>query len=302
MKKSQKHSSSRKFRELLWAATAIVNLSSLCSADRIFPRRCQGNPKHIHIAVGSDPTTQMTITFATKWSYPGVSAPVGGVHVGTSPDNLDRFIEEQEFPLSYNSTNPRGLKYYSPYQHHILVDGLEPGTTYYYVVVAGPRDEGTSALRGKPLRDHPSQHIHAHEDLIAESHILDEDELNALEEDSGRRLAAPDPPYDGSNKPCTEGHKVRSFTTAPETDPDSAIAFAIIGDLGQFHHSKETLESMNEHSDEFNAVILVGDIAYTGFDHRRWDTFFDFLDDYSLFDEKPLQIAAGNHGTFHQLS
>ena len=240
----------------------------------------------------------MHYKFDYKWSYPGVTAPLGGVFVGTSPDNLDRFVVEQESPLSYNSSNPRGKKYYSPYQHHILLDGLQPATTYYYVLVAGPREEGSAALRGTPLRDHPTQHLHNDEDLIAESNILSEDEMNALEEDSGRRELGAPKPYNPQDKPCTEAHKVRSFTTAPVTDPDGAIAFAIIGDLGQFEHSRETLQSMNERRDEYDAIVLVGDIAYTGFDHRRWDTFFDFLDDYSVFDEIPLQIATGNHGTY----
>ena len=101
----------------------------------------------------------MTISFATKWSYPDVSVPLGGVHLGLSPDNLDRYVEEQEFPLSYNSTNPHGQVYYAPYQHHVLIDNLEPATTYYYVIVSGEREEGSSALRKKPLRDHPSQHM-----------------------------------------------------------------------------------------------------------------------------------------------
>ena len=100
------------------------------------PRRCHGEAKHIHLSVGRDPSTEMTISFATTWSYPGVEAPLGGLHLGLHPDKLDRFIEEQEFPISYDTTQykPEWGGYSSPFQHHISVDGLKPNTTYYYVV------------------------------------------------------------------------------------------------------------------------------------------------------------------------
>ncbi len=112
-----------------------------------------------------------------------------------------------------------------------------------------------------------------------------------------RRSLCP-PPYDGHEKPCLEGFQVRSFTTAPRPGSEAATSatFAIIGDLGQFDHSRETLEHMTKNRDGIDAVVLVGDIAYTEYDHRRWDTFFDFLDDFSIFDEVPLQVAIGNHG------
>ena len=284
-----------------WALTArlaglfvLASLSNGASSWVIEPRRCHGNPKHITIAVGRDPMTEMIISFASSWSSPGVEAPIGGIHLGLSPDNLDRYIPEQEFPISYNTThsNPKLGEYYSPFQHHILVDGLEPATTYYYVAVVGPRDEGSDVLRDKPLRNHPSQH--PEESKVAVLEIRSEKELNAKEEDNGRRLAPP--PYNGSRLPCTEGHKVRSFKTAPKTSPNVPVTFAIIGDIGQFEHSRETLTDMAERRDSIDAVMLVGDLAYTEYDHRRWDTFFDFLDDFSVFDEVPLHIATGNHG------
>jgi hypothetical protein len=239
----------------------------------------------------------MTISFASKWSYPDVEAPMGGVHIGLQPHQLDRFVGEQEFPITYNSTLIRtdGF-YYSPYQHHITIDGLEPNTAYYYIAVVGDREDGIEALEAKTLRDHPTQHI---ENWVAENEILSYQEIDGEEEDSIRRIRqrklAP-PPYDGSGKPCIESEKVRSFRTAPETST-GPVSFAIIGDLGQFDHSKETLEHMAAHREGIDAVMLVGDVAYTGFDHKKWDTFFDFLDDYSIFDEVPLHIATGNHGT-----
>ena len=68
-----------------------------------------------------------------------------------------------------------------------------------------------------------------------------------------RRKLAP-PPYDGSKKPCIDVGRVRSFTSAPET-ATGPVTFAIIGDLGQFEHSQETLEHMRDHSEGINAVV-----------------------------------------------
>jgi hypothetical protein len=245
------------------------------------------------LAVGRDPAHQMTVSFASKWSDPGIDAPLGGVHIGLDQSSLDRFIPEQEFPLQYNETIPGKRMYYAPFQHHITMDDLEPNTTYYYVAVVGTREHGIDSLSTKPLRFH-------HQDEIdeLESRLKNQDES----EDSTRlRRRLEPPPYDGSAKPCYE-NDVRSFTTAPEGS-ESPVSFAIIGDMGQFPHSKESLDHMKVNQDEIDAVMLVGDIAYTGMDHRGWDTFFDFLDDYSIFDEVPVQIATGNHGThLHLLS
>jgi hypothetical protein len=299
-----------------WIAVAVLSLQTVLlllllppqatfAAVTVAPRHCRGGVKHLHLSVGRDPSTQMTISFASKWSNPGVEAPIAGVHIGTtSPDRLlDRFVQEQEFPVKYESTFHRHEDqiYYSPFQHHITIENLEPATTYYYIVVLGNRTLGMEDLRGKDLRDHPSQHANADkENMAAENKVMfSQEEMNEENEDGYRylRRLAP-PPYDGHEEPCPEGFQVRSFTTAPRAGSEAAksATFAIIGDLGQFEHSQETLEHMKNNSEGIDAVVLVGDIAYTEYDHRRWDTFFDFLDDFSIFDEVPLQVAIGNHG------
>jgi Purple acid Phosphatase, N-terminal domain len=285
--------SSRHF--MVVTLVAVLTLADLSSAKTMAnPRHCHGLPKHIVVTVGKDPKTEMTINFATKWSQEdaGESA-VGGVHIGTSPEKLDRYVEEQELPMKYISFYGNGKPYHSPYQHHITVDGLEPGTTYYYQIAIRKREKGPTAVRVEPIHDEPSSH-HDHESTIAEAKIKAEEHLNEEEEEPRRRLGLA--PYDGSDKPCPDINVVRKFTTAPPANKDQPINFAIIGDLGQFDHSRETLEHMMRHKDEFDAVMLVGDVAYTDYDHLRWDTFGDFLDDYACFDEKPLQVATGNHG------
>lgn len=263
-----------------------LSLPSIKAHKRVRPRHCGGDVKHIHLAVGHDPAREMTVSFASKWGDPGVEAPLGGVYIGLRPDELDRFVPEHDYPINYTETLPEtgGKVYYSPFQHHITITDLEPGTTYYYVAVDGTRDNGIAVLADKLLRI---------EDMDAESRLRQQDEeQNAVR---FRRRLEP-PAYDGSMKPCIKAYDVRSFTTAPDSS-DSPVSFAIVGDLGQFSHSQETLVHMKYNQNDIDAVMLVGDIAYTGLDHRAWDTFFDFLDDYSFFDEVPLQIATGNHGT-----
>ena len=288
-------------RSQRWTITWIMLLSLqalLPQAVHVAPRHCRGGVRHLHLSVGKDPSTQMTISFASAWSDPGVEAPIAGVHIGTAPNHLDRFVGEQEFPVTYVSglLGKTGHHYYSPFQHHITIDNLEPNTTYYYIAVLGDRSLGIDHLRDLPLRDHPSQH----QNLDAENKVMSAQQQISRDNDEGslRRRLAP-PPYDGHEKPCVEGFQVRSFTTAPRPGSEAAksATFAIIGDLGQFDHSKETLAHMKTNRAGIDAVVLVGDIAYTEYDHRRWDTFFDFLDDYSIFDEVPLQVAIGNHGT-----
>mmetsp|Transcript_9098 Transcript_9098/g.22265 ORF Transcript_9098/g.22265 Transcript_9098/m.22265 type:complete len:676 (+) Transcript_9098:247-2274(+) len=117
-------------------------------------------------------------------------------------------------------------------------------------------------------------------------------------DENGRRLSPA--PYDPTGIACIDAGKIRSFQTAPDDENPSVeelypIHFGVIGDIGQFAHSQEVLNHLRDHRKGIRAVVLVGDIAYPDYDGRKWDTFFDFLDDQSSFDEVPLMIAAGNH-------
>jgi hypothetical protein len=305
--------------------TRLLSLSSVSvlfvpfnKADTIAPRHCHGNIRHLHLAVGPDPATSMTISFASDWAFPDLPAPIAGVHVGTSPDNLDRFVPEQEFPLTYtiDAVNTKhGQLYYAPYQHHITIDGLEPDTSYFYVPVIGTRvhyADDPMSLATKPILEHVQVHDIRAENKIAEeqeeleegnndSHFLRSLDIDVVHgvpqlDSHGRRLPAA---YNPTDHPCIDTQKTRSFRTAPSQGSDKhfyPMTFGIIGDIGQMDHSIETLEHMRSHMNGIQAVVLVGDIAYPDFDGRKWDTFFDFLDDHSNFDEIPLMVAAGNHG------
>ena len=82
------------------------------------------------------------------------------------------------------------------------------------------------------------------------------------EEDVRRRLSHS--PYDGSDKECPSADKIRSFTTAPKPGSDASVNLAFMGDLGQFPHSEDTMRRLLRSKGEIDAVILAGDLGYTG--------------------------------------
>lgn len=259
-------------------------------AVEVHPRHCGGMVRHIHLAVGNDPSTSMTVSFASIPSQ--YTPPIAAVLFGLSPDQLDMAVfDAGDSPRSYNVTAIDKKKveyvYHSPHYHHITITGLQPSTKYYYkpVVHAHHRDFEKYHLR-KPEKS--SKGVDTLDAWAREAEIQ--------EEDGFRRLLNA-PPYDGSKKECPPYDKIRSFTTAPK--PSSSIVkpvtFAIMGDLGQFPHSQELIARLRRDKNEINAVVLAGDIAYTETDHRRWCTFFDFWDDYNFADSLPVQIVPGNH-------
>ena len=266
-------------------------------AVQVLPRHCGGAIRHVHLSVGRDPSTSMIVSFA---SIPSMfTAPVGGVLIGTSPDGelMTTVYLEDEPAMSYNLTVPEGHRrsnagnygdqYVSPHYHHVTVTGLEPNTTYYYLPKVHHSAKGFSKY--KNLRGPTDESL-----LEQELEEGLEDERDAEGEESEDRELRMYPPYDGSKHECPSPDRIRSFTTAPAVGSDAAN-FAVIGDLGQFPHSEETLMRLQRDREDTNAILLVGDIAYTQDDHRRWDTFFDFLDDYPIVDRIPMQICPGNH-------
>jgi hypothetical protein len=233
------------------------------------PRDCDGAVKHIHLAVGRNPKTEMTVSFASKWSDNGDDdMPIAGVRYGTRPDNLDRLATQESTPLYYNTTHPpdsqadAGKPYYSPYYHHITIRGLQPGTTYFYIPVTGPRNWDNSlgddlmALAAIDWRDHPTQHLENYYHSDQTDRLVSSENRDARQ---GRRVLAPKP-YNGIRRECPEPNRVRSFTTARESQE---VRFGIIGDLGQFAHSEMTLRHMLRNADTMDAIMLVGDIGYT---------------------------------------
>jgi hypothetical protein len=239
-------------------------LTGLCVGVQVHPRNCGGTPKHVHLSVGPDPSTQMIVTFASIPS--NFPAPVGGVLVGTSPNLLTEvFIEEELGGTSYNVTAGRhgnyGSKYYSPYYHHVTISNLKPSTTYYYrpLIHASVQGFGKHNVRASNSATGGGTML---QDIAASLKASAHDDTEDDEEDDRRRLAHG--PYDGSDKECPSADKIRSFTTAPPPGSDASVNLAFMGDLGQFPHSEDTMRRLLRSKGEIDAVILAGDLGYTG--------------------------------------
>ncbi|CAB9522884.1 Zn(2+) purple acid phosphatase [Seminavis robusta] len=298
---------------LLW-----INTLPVVHASRYRARSCAGSIRHVHLAVGHDPATQMTVSFSSVRSF---HAPlVGGVLIGTSPDNLDVYIEEKEHRY-YNATPDKAKhgEYHSPLLHAIRIKDLEPSTTYYYKCTVRKRhdespleaSETAWALRGNSLKkrkDHSHDHDYMKANQQQEVMRAEEREESSADNDDepdqrSRQLDLDY--YDGTQGECPPPNKIRTFQTGPalgsldqtkKTNNQPSLKFAYIGDIGQFEHSQENIVHLVTHErNNLNAIMLAGDIAYTGYDNRRWDTFFDFMDDFFMVDEIPMQICAGNH-------
>ncbi|MDG4861301.1 metallophosphoesterase family protein [Streptomyces sp. T-3] len=81
-----------------------------------------------HLAFGADPKTQMRIS----WQVPfAVKRPY--VRVGLTPWELSRKIEAEVRPLHTPALSKK-LPEVEQYYLHAALDGLKPGTTYYYGV------------------------------------------------------------------------------------------------------------------------------------------------------------------------
>jgi Calcineurin-like phosphoesterase len=223
-----------------------------------------------------------------------VSPPVGGVLVGTSPLAMNTLHMEPESASHYNipveqkhsNGRPSESVYYSLYYHHVTITGLQPNTTYYYE----PMFHSNAA-------DFPQKVQTIWPEGAEEMAKFAAKASNEPDEDytRGRRSLGELDAYDGRKTDCPSEKKIRSFRTAPAPSKDAAVSFVIMGDLGQYPHSKEALSRMIRMRDSIDSIILAGDLAYARLDDREWDTFLDFLDDYPIAESKPMQIVPGNH-------
>jgi predicted phosphodiesterase len=69
----------------------------------------------------------------------------------------------------------------------------------------------------------------------------------------------------------------------------------MMGDLGHYEKSILTMKHLDENKRSVSAIILAGDLAYSQGNHKVWDKWFDLLDQFPVFREVSLQVAAGNH-------
>jgi len=94
-----------------------------------------------HLAFGADPKTQMRVS----WQVPlAVGKPY--VRIGVKPDELSRKIEAEVRPL--HTPGVTGVRAaLEQYYVHAALDGLRPGTTYYYGVGHDGFDPASPAHR-----------------------------------------------------------------------------------------------------------------------------------------------------------
>ncbi|MEU2333606.1 metallophosphoesterase family protein [Streptomyces sp. NPDC013172] len=94
-----------------------------------------------HLAFGADPRRQMRVS----WQVPSpVRKPF--VRIGTRPDDLARRVDAEVRHL--HTPGVRGVRpVVEQYYLHAAVDGLAPGTTYYYGVGHEGRDPAAPAHR-----------------------------------------------------------------------------------------------------------------------------------------------------------
>jgi len=290
----------------------LLSISTSTASAVAAHRDCSGSIRHVHLAVGKDPSNSMTVSFSSIDSGKGEPL-IGGILLGTDPQRLDRVVREEEDPMSYEALQPRKHpNYTSPLQHHVTLTDLEPSTTYYYKCVVRPFAAGFSHLEHSISRQFDK--LKEGESIAVKVNIAFQNENDSPEDEGSsrnllherarqqerdlltRRLAPP--PYDSTQCKCPDPDQIRSFKTAPLPGimPDTPLKFAIIGDIGQFAHSEETLAHLiKENGEGISAIMLAGDIAYPEGDHFRWDTFMDFLDDYPIAAHVPMMITPGNH-------
>ena len=147
--------------------------------------------RHLHLAVGHDPSTSMTVSFSSEpCDYGHSPPPKAGVMIGTTPHRLDRLVLEQSHPKRYNATlkvhkgtvHERLELYESEWQRHVTVTGLRPDTTYYYRPVILKAGGGSLAAGLRPdLREDKD----ANEDANSEFDLLYQQEQEEIARDGG---------------------------------------------------------------------------------------------------------------------
>ena len=292
-----------------------------------FSTLCQ--PRHIHISVGTNNNEgiQHSSSMIISFSFLPICTReymdmVGAIHIrendttediadDQSPSSSSRFVignidEAQSYNASYTQHVLKHAKngetyYTSDVYYHIEVRDLKPATRYYYECM-----------------------LLIHQDFVPQGH----NEREGVKE---------------NNDGIISTSEQSTFMTPPPpgewyaTPLDKTIKFAVIGDLGLFPHSRETIKSLEQshcnnndktesssplqefvidseatqfwteeqkkfhchHSQGVDVILLAGDIAYAANNHAVWDDWFDMMSDHSFFRSIPMQIALGNHDLDH---
>ncbi len=267
--------------------------------------------RHVHLSSTPDASTSITISFSShlceieqqglshqardnsgnnnqySW-YQFLKPSVVGVILSTDRDQLTLdendelggtnqrartiyFLNDSDektgFTRRYNATTnlrKERFEYWSERQNHIIITDLKPDTKYYYKCIVQA-----------PISDKENRSKIAYDALQDASHEYYEYE----EYNRKRKLRVKDQNTNGDEA-------IFSFKTAPVMNKNSPTKFAILGDLGVFDHSKETLSALAKKSQDIDFIILAGDISYANGQHTIWDKFFDMIDEIKLFTNK----------------
>jgi hypothetical protein len=111
------------------------------------------DPEQLHLTWGSDPTRQVTVS----WAAPGtVAQPAPSLSFSdrpisaTNPGHIITLPEPEPLSLKEVRRGPQavsfadGLSGETTYHYHVPLDGLRPGTTYYYTVTDGAQSPSTA--------------------------------------------------------------------------------------------------------------------------------------------------------------
>jgi len=209
--------------------------------------------RHVHLSSLANASTSITISFSShpcdipEGKYYSndndtnlqIPPSLGAVLIGKDAHGEAHQLVMGDNPLRYNATihlqTPKNLEYVSEYQHHVTVNDLEPGTTYYYKCI---------------VVEHEMVNIDDCND------DCDDVEVEETSRYLRQALAKQDSTY------------FYSFRTAPTSESGTSTKVAILGDLGAFDHTKETLNVLFDHLDEIDSIVLVGDLTYANGDHR----------------------------------
>jgi len=218
---------------------AIKSLSSnYCTSSR-----------HVHLSSLADASTSIIVSFSShpcdaseerflkQHDLMPLSPPLGALLIGKHFHDESLQLVMGDIPLRYNATiypqRANSFHYTSEYQHHVTVDNLEPHTTYYYRCIVFKNE----------IRDGGND---------------DNDDGEEKEESRNLRHLST----------IQDSTEIFSFRTAPTSESGKSTKIAILGDLGAFDHTKETLNILSSHLDDVDSIVLVGDLSYANGDHR----------------------------------
>lgn len=261
----------QQFLLLFWVA-AIADLSfalEALNADDSIDDDDSCEISQIHLAVGKEPATQMTVSFAVPYSCPvhstvPVTAVVTYWEEGDDSNTAQAKYAKDEDIKQYNHTSCvyEDLKYVSPYFHHIRLDDLKPNTKYVYQCTLIETAEETNFVKNEL----PGKQINA----TSTSRLLGILVGNILVESEELIFNTASVPGDGA-KP---------------------LKFALIADYGQTEISLSTRDILLG-DDDIGMILIAGDLAYANTMNGLWDEWFDLNE--PVFSKVPTMPAPGNH-------